>query len=105
MSQQFSTLTDLITLQFGEEVQLTGEIVYDHHHSMLYLNTSEDSEVLNINLDQNGLHTPEGHAWIKDWSEHSGVTDQLVKSQLVKHIKTAQVGPFDSDAHLVEVIG
>lgn len=58
MTEQFITLSESLTLHFGDSVELTGEVVYDQENTMLYLVTDEDSEVLNINLDQYGLPTP-----------------------------------------------
>lgn len=103
MTEQFITLSESLTLHFGDSVELTGEVVYDQENTMLYLVTDEDSEVLNINLDQYGLPTPSGHIWIKDWSEHTGLTAQLVAHGLVTREGLTTVGPFDSQAVLVKI--
>jgi len=103
MTQQFITLSESLTLQFGDSVQLTGEVVYDQDNTMLYLVTDEDSEVLNINLDQYNLPTPSGHIWIKDWSEHTGLTAQLVAHGIVTREGQTTVGPFESPAMLVKI--
>ena len=39
-------LTDETSLRFGQDVQLTGYLAYDHHRSLLYLITEEGYEVL-----------------------------------------------------------
>lgn len=103
MSQQIHYLTTLITLYFGEKVRYVGRVTYGGANGLLYFVADEDNEVLSVNLEAYGLTTPPGHAWIKDWSEHSGVTSQLINVQAVTHKQTALVGPFDSPAHLVQV--
>lgn len=104
MTQQFITLIDTTTLDFGESVELTGSVIYDQAHGLLYLVTDEDAEVLSITLDEYGLTTPENHVWIKDWSEHQGIASQLIRQNLVTYKQSFVVGPFDSQAHLVEIV-
>jgi len=96
-------LTDETSLRFGQDVQLTGYLAYDHHRSLLYLITEEGYEVLSVNLLAYGLPTPPGGVWIKDWSEHAGLTAQLISLQVATYDKTALVGPFESPAHLVHL--
>lgn len=104
MLQQPQYLTNHISLQFGEHVHLGGYVSYDQPRNLLYFITDEDSEVLSVNLEAYGLTTPTGRVWIKDWSEHAGVTAQLISLGAVLYEATARVGPFDSPAHLVNVL-
>lgn len=53
-------LTDETSLRFGQDVQLTGYLAYDHHRSLLYLITEEGYEVLSVNLLAYGLPTLPG---------------------------------------------
>lgn len=89
----------------AECFKLSGRLEYEADHRVLQLNTldGEFPEVLNIRLDAYGLETPEGTCWIKDWSEHSGVTQALVEADAVTILRSTQVGPFDSTAHLVKI--
>ena len=103
MVQQPEYLTNYISLQFGEEVRLGGYVAYDQPRNLLYFITDEGSEVLNVNLEAYGLVTPPGYVWIKDWSEHTGVTVQLISLGAVLYEESALVGPFRSAAHLVRV--
>jgi len=103
MFQQPKYLTDLTTLKFGTEVELTGYLAYDQHRHLLYLITDEGHEVLSTNLEVYGLPTPPGYAWIKDWSEHAGLADQLVSLQVATYDTTMHVGPFASPAHLLQL--
>lgn len=104
MLQATQYLTETITLRFGTHVMITGAVAYDPTLKVLCFETDEDHEVLNVNLDSYGLVAPPGSIWIKDWSEHAGVADQLIELGAVGHITTVSVGPFDSPAHLVEII-
>lgn len=103
MLQPIEYLTHIISLRFGESVHLAGTVAHDETNALLLFVTDEDAEVLSIDLDAYGLSTPQDHVWIKDWSEHAGVTSQLANLGIVQHKGTAHVGPFDSPAHLVEV--
>src|SRR5690625_3339124 len=71
---------------------------------LLYFITDEGYEVLSVVLEAYGFVAPLGCVWIKDWSEHTGVTEQLVSLGVVSYEKTVRVGPFNSPAHLVSVL-
>ena len=104
MLQQPEYLTDHISLQFGEHVRLDGYAAYDQPRGLLYFITDEGYEVLSVVLEAYGFVAPLGCVWIKDWSEHTGVTEQLVSLGVVSYEKTVRVGPFNSPAHLVSVL-
>jgi len=38
-----------------------------------------------VSLKTYGLTTPVGHVWVKDWSEHAGLTNQLINLQVVTY--------------------
>lgn len=91
------------TIDFMGAIELSGTLRFDEATGLLELDT-EDGEMperLSVRLDGYGIDTPAGHAWIKDWSEHQGVTDSLVAAGAVEVVQTVQVGPFSSTAHLV----
>jgi|SRR5699024_604562 len=104
MLQHIEYLTHTISLRFGESVHLAGTVAHDETNALLFFVTDEDTEVLSIDLDTYGLSTPQGHVWIKDWSEHAGVTSQLASLGVVEHKATAHVGPFESPAHMVKIL-
>lgn len=96
-------LATSVTLHFGEAVRTTGQVGYDAARQLLLFITTEDTEVLSVNLETYGLTTPAWHVWVKDWSEHTGLTNQLTNLQIATYKITAEVGPFNSPAHLVEI--
>lgn len=85
-------------------LSLTGQLVHDRAAGVLELMTDEGPERLSVNLDVYGLSTATGEVWIKDWSEHEGLTGNLAEQGLVEVVSTAHVGPFASRAHLVRVL-
>lgn len=103
MLRHIEYLTRTISLRFGESVYLTGRVAHDKTNALLYFVTDEDAEVLSIDLHAYGLGTPQDHVWIKDWSEHAGVTNQLANLGVVQHKATAHVGPFESPANMVKI--
>lgn len=103
MLRHIEYLTDTIELRFGQSVRYTGRVAHDATSALLYFVTDEDAEVISVDLYAYGLSTPQGHIWIKDWSEHAGIANQLVGMEVLEYKATATVGPFSSPAHLVKV--
>lgn len=102
-----TTTKEDITVKFDNGLTLTGDLTfYPERAGLLELDTldGEMPERLSINLEAYGLTTPKGYTWIKDWSEHAGVTASLVEAGAVQIIETFQVGPFSSNAHLVKIL-
>lgn len=65
--------------------------------------TDECHERVSVNLEAYGLVPGPGHVFIKDWSEHSGLTASLQRAGLARVIRSVVVGPFSSTAYEVEV--
>lgn len=102
-----TTTKEDVTIEFDNGLALTGELAFHPERAgLLELDTldGEMPERFSINLEAYGHTTPEGHTWIKDWSEHAGVTASLVETGAVQIIDTVQVGPFSSTAHLVKIL-
>lgn len=60
-------------------------------------------EVLSVNLSDYGLYADAGNVFIKDYSEHEGLTQSLVEANLVKVVRQVTFGPFNTTAYEVEV--
>ena len=101
----FVTLKSRITLAFGDDPTntITGELVYDTSYRMLMLHNEEGVEYLSTNLDADGFIAEPGQAWIKDWSEHTGVAQQLINANVADEVRRVTVGPFRAEAICIDV--
>ncbi|MEO3931387.1 hypothetical protein WMO79_01050 [Micrococcaceae bacterium Sec7.4] len=93
------------SVDFGN-LTIHGDVLYLGDQNALVLMDKDHGgrERLSTNLEAYG-HTPKpGHVFIKNWSEHRGVTDSLVESGLVEITEALTVGPFASPAYEVRVI-
>lgn len=97
-----STTKDDVTVDFGA-IELSGSLHHDDEQRSLYLMTDEGPERVSTNLLAYSLTPEPGHVFIKDWSEHEGLTAHLVEQGLVKPVHEVTVGPFGSRALEVEV--
>ncbi|MFE0138485.1 hypothetical protein ACFWY6_44155, partial [Streptomyces sp. NPDC059037] len=78
--------------------------VHDDEHRVLELEDAEGpAEPISICLQGYGLAPEPGNVFIKDWSEHSGLTARLAQAGLVKPVRALTVGPFGSTAYAVQV--
>lgn len=84
----------------------SGILQHDDERRALGFVDAEEliGEVISVNLAAYGLEAPEGHVYIKDWSEHSGLADSLQEHGAVQKVSSVKVGPFSSTAWLVRVI-
>lgn len=94
-----------VTLDWLDSFALTGALIWHVDQHALTLETDEGPERLSINLDAYDLH-PMGlaHVFVRDWSEHSKLTDELVAKGLVTIVRRVQVGPFSSVAFEVAIV-
>lgn len=102
----FVTLRPDFTLHFGDAdhvFSMTGSLVYDLTYRQLILVNEEGSEHLSITLEEYGYITEPHHVWIKDWSEHTGIAQQLIDANVAKQIKTTTVGPHQATAVYLEI--
>lgn len=99
----FKQIRDNVTVQFPG-LALAGPVGHIDDQRALVLLTNEGTEILSVNLAAYGLVAPEGHVYIKDWSEGHGVAASLAASGVVKEVSDVLVGPFSSRAVLVRVL-
>lgn len=94
-----------VTLTWLESFSLTGALIWHVDAHALSLETDEGPERLSTNLTAYDLH-PLGlnHVFMKDWSEHSGLTDDLVAKGLVTIVRRVRVGQFSSLAYEVAIV-
>lgn len=88
-------------------IELEGElasITYVDGSAGLALITDEGPEILSTNLGGYGLVPAEGNVFIKDYSEHSGVTDSLVASGVVEVVRKVEFGRFGTSGYEVKVL-
>ncbi|MGW0538520.1 hypothetical protein [Streptomyces sp. NPDC003032] len=102
MAESTTTVKHDVTVKFGC-VELTGSLVHDDEHGVLELEDAEGPEPISISLQGYGLTPERGNVFIKDWSEHSGLTARLERAGLVKPVHELTVGPFGSTAYEVQV--
>lgn len=61
-------------------------------------------EVMTTNLGAYGLNPRKDTVFIKDWSEHTGLTASLEAAGVVEIVRAVNVGPFKSRAYEVRVL-
>lgn len=59
-------------------------------------------ETFSVNLSGYKMYPPEGHVYIKDYSEHEGLAKALADLGLVELVKRVRFGPFGT-ALLVKI--
>ncbi|MFF4410144.1 hypothetical protein [Streptomyces sp. NPDC001404] len=97
-----TTVKHDVTVDFGG-IELTGVLVHDDENRVLELELDEGPEPISISLQGYGLMPEPGSVFIKDWSEHSGLTARLAQAGLVKPVHALTVGPFNSPVYEVQV--
>lgn len=99
-----STITEKhsVTVSFGS-LELTGTLHHDDENRSLVLETDEGPEHLSVNLESYGFTPKPGNVFIKDWSEHAGLTARLEQAGLVQSLHELTVGPFGSTAYEVKM--
>ena len=105
MNAQPVTLRKNASLEFSA-LTLSGDIVYFADQNALALIDPETGfpERLSVNLVDYELTPPAGHVYIKDWSEHTGLTRSLESAGVVDVVRAVNVGPFRSRAYEVRVL-
>lgn len=63
-----------------------------------------DIETFSVNLSAYDMHPPEGHVFIKDYSEHEGVAYALEALGIVTVVEAFNFGPFRTPGLLVKVL-
>jgi hypothetical protein len=102
----FTTITDEVTIAFSA-ITLTGRVDFNPANHTLVLrgrDTDPRGEVMTTNLNAYGLEPREDTAFIKDWSEHTGVAASLEAAGVVEIVRALNVGPFSSRAYEVRVL-
>lgn len=62
-----------------------------------------ERETLSTNLSYYGMTPEPGNVFIKDYSEHEGLTDALVKAGAVTMVRPITFGPFNSGGFEVKL--
>jgi hypothetical protein len=91
-----------VSIEFNG-LELNGTLQHDIGHTCLTLFTDEGPERLSTSLQSYGYLPTLDNVYIKDYSEHSGLTAALVAAGLVRKVGAVDVGPFASTVHEVEV--
>ncbi|MFD4245803.1 hypothetical protein ACFWP3_30050 [Streptomyces sp. NPDC058525] len=103
MTESTTTVKYDVTVDFGC-IELTGALVHDNETRVLELKNAEGpAEPISISLQGYGLMPEPGNVFIKDWSEHSGLTARLARVGLVTPLHALTVGPYRSTAYEVQV--
>ncbi|QXV57436.1 hypothetical protein [Amycolatopsis sp. TNS106] len=91
-----------VTVRFGAH-ERTGDLRHDDDRRYLVLETQDGDERISMSLEQYSLVPEPGNVFIKDWSEHAGLTASLEAQGLVTRVHTLRVGQFRSTAYEVKV--
>ncbi|MGW0920676.1 hypothetical protein ACWD3J_16870 [Streptomyces sp. NPDC002755] len=103
MAESTITVKHDVTVRFGG-IELTGVLVHDDENRVLELENAEGpAEPISISLQSYGLTPGPGNVFIKDWREHSGLTDRLTQAGLVTPVHALTVGFYGSTAYEVQV--
>lgn len=89
-----------------KDAQVTLEKFTDGSLALCATDVDEDGlpneETFSINLAAYDMHPPEGHVFVKDYSEHEGLAQALVNAGLVRIVEPITFGPFGT-GYLVEI--
>lgn len=100
----FTTIKEDVTVSFSA-ITMTGDIRHSsEQHAMILEEPFEPVEIITTNLTAYGLEPQEDTVFIKDWSEHDGLTASLVEAGVVEIVREVTVGAFNSRAYEVRVI-
>lgn len=88
-----------------------GELVREvYEDGTLYLGVEyeweglPESETLSVNLSAYDMTPPEGHIYVKDYSESEGLPQALVASGIAEYVEEYRLGPFDCRFVLMKVV-
>lgn len=89
-------------------VQMTGEVLkrsYRDGSLALILSEGYDNETLSVNLIEHGLVAPEGHIYVKAYSEHEGLPEALEVAGIASKVPhgLTKFGQWDTSAWLMKV--
>ena len=87
--------------------ELTGSLstsTYADGSTALQLWTDEGPEVLSTNLTVYGMHPDQGNVFIKDYSEHEGVAQALVKLGLAEIVREVPIGGYGARGYEVKIL-
>ena len=101
---KLSKNTYTVKLNYGEVTGPLRFIQYVDGSPGLMILTDEGPEVLSINLAQYGLVPGEGYVYVKDYSEHEGLPNALVRAGVATKVAIVEVGPFKSRVWLMKVV-
>lgn len=89
-----------------ENAQVSLEKYTDGSTALVAMSVDEDGmpdiETMSTNLSFYGLNPPDGHVYIKDYSEHEGLAIELSERGMVEIVEPVRFGPF-GQGHLVKV--
>ncbi|MFD9604698.1 hypothetical protein [Streptomyces sp. NPDC059970] len=102
MADSTITKKHSVTVGFGS-IELTGSLHHDDENRSLVLETDEGPEYISVNLKSCGITPEPGNVFIKNWSEHAGLTARLEQAGLVQPLHELTAGPFGSTAYEVKV--
>lgn len=85
---------------------IIGTQTYGDGTTALVLLTDEGPETLSTNLGGHGLtpRSPE-HVFVKDYSEHTGLAQSLVKADVAEIVAEVTFGNFGTRAYEVRLLG
>lgn len=104
MSQ--TPVNKVITIK-AKYVELTGSLftsTYVDGATALQLMTEEGPETLSVNLSAYGLHPDPGNVFIKDYSEHEGLAQALVKAGLAEIVREVVIGGYGARGHELKLV-
>jgi hypothetical protein len=94
-----------VTVSFAG-LELSGDIDFDAVHNTLSFDDRQwPSERIDTDLFAHGVVSSEpGTVFIKDVTEHEGLTASLVEAGVVRIVREVSFGPFQSKAYEVRPI-
>ncbi|MGW5929335.1 hypothetical protein ACWF2L_24255 [Streptomyces anulatus] len=102
MAESTTTVKHDVTVDFGC-IELTGARARRREPCGGTRNAEGPAEPISISLRGYGLTPEPRNVFIKDWSEHSGLTARLAQAGLVMPVHVLSVGPYCSKAYEVQV--
>ena len=69
----------------------------------LWAETEYGPESLSVNLTGFALEAPDGHVYVRNYSEHEGLPEALMEAGVATKVAQVWFGPFGANAWLMEV--
>ena len=92
------------TTFINESGEVGTSMYADGQTALLFApDTGEPAWALSTNLAGHGLHAPDGHVFVKGYSEHEGLAKELERLEVATPVQEVTFGPYSTTATLMQL--